>query len=736
MKRVLLGILLLLLITVNRSMAQTRPAMSISKTDSVVKVDGLLDDFCWKNADTISQFIQHYPTDSAPSVNRTEVMMTYNDRFIYVAAICRNQSRKEYVLQSLKRDFDLMTNDHFAVYIDPFNDQVNGFVFALNPLGTQMEGALQNGSNIDNVWDHIWYSEVKDWGDYWTLEMAIPLKSIRYKTGLENWNINFSRTTFKDNEIATWAQVPFNFSTSTLSNTGALTWDRPIEKAKRNVSIIPYAIARAEQDMENGEATKLSANAGGDAKIVLTPSLNLDLTINPDFSQVEVDDQVTNLSRFELFFPEKRTFFIENSDLFAKFGFRQIRPFFSRRIGLHRGEVVPIIGGARISGKLSRKLRVGAMTMQTAPLETSDFKLDGQNYSVAAFQQQIFGRSNIGVIAVNRQAFANNRFSVNDYNRVLGVDYDIYSADNKWRGKVFYHKSFVPENYKYSDAHASWLMYNSHHWFVMWNHEYVAKNYEAQTGFVPRNRRFNPIQDTVVRQGYWRLEPKLTYRTYPKNSKIVNNQFSLYLDQYMDVNFETTDYDFQVSWEQNRTNTSGWVLRYSEKMTWLLYDRDITFSGNDPHPAGKYQYRDVKATYNSDIRRKLNGELAVKYGSYYTGQVFDATLGMRLRLQPFLNLSLDYRRTEIRMPQPYAHTFFDLIQSKVELTFTRTLYWTTYFQYNAQLTNFNVNSRVQWRFRPMSDFYVVYTDNYGTTDAPWSPRNRSLVFKLVYWLNI
>jgi hypothetical protein len=338
------------------------------------------------------------------------------------------------------------------------------------------------------------------------------------------------------------------------------------------------------------------------------------------------------------------------------------------------------------------------------------------------------------MIFVNRQEYKQGSFTQNDYNRVVGLDYDIYSKDNKWRGKLFYHKSFNPNQPKFSDAHASWIMRDTRKWFTMWNHEYVAKNYDAQVGFVPRNKRFDPIGDTIIRQGYWRFEPKVSYKMYPKNKRIFMNEVSVYWDQYLDVNFLTTDYNAELTFVQRRMNTSRWGAKYSEKFTKLLYNRDITFSGNVEHPQGDYYYRNVKAWYITDLRKKLSGNVSSTYGSYYTGSRFDFAAGLNYRIQPYVNLSLDYARTEMRMPQPYANAYFDLIQSKIEVTFTRNIYWTSFLQYNTQIQNFNINSRFQWRFRPMSDFYIVYTDNYDTQSG--KERNRSLVFKLVYWFNV
>jgi len=233
-----------------------------------------------------------------------------------------------------------------------------------------------------------------------------------------------------------------------------------------------------------------NVNTGLDAKIAVTSSLNLDVTINPDYSQVEVDQQIINLTRFSLFFPEKRQFFIENSDLFAQFGFRQVRPFFSRNIGLFKGQTVPIIAGTRLSGNINKAWRIGLMNMQTA--QDTTLGLNPQNYTVAAFQRMLFGRSNIAGIFVNRQGLIDKELNFTDYNRILGLDFNLRSNNNKWMGKAFYHHSFTPQFKSDNYTHAVWMMYNSQNLFGMWNHEFVGENYIPDIGFVPRLFHYNP----------------------------------------------------------------------------------------------------------------------------------------------------------------------------------------------------------------------------------------------------
>ena len=277
-------------------------------------------------------------------------------------------------------------------------------MFGVSPLGVQMEGLLSssgNDSDIDRNWDNKWFSATQVYEDHWTVEMAIPFKSLRFDASKIEWGINFIRNNPKDSEFHTWAPIPQQFDGIDLNYLGTLNWDAAPKKVKRNISIIPYITGGLNHDIENDEKIKGTFNAGVEGKISLTSSLNLDLTVNPDFSQIEVDQQVTNLTRFSIFLPEKRTFFLENADIFSSFGIGPLRPFFSRKIGLNsQGETVPILFGARLSGNLNSTTRIGVLNMQTK----GDDSQVAQNYSAVALHRRIGKRSLLKGIFTNRQS--------------------------------------------------------------------------------------------------------------------------------------------------------------------------------------------------------------------------------------------------------------------------------------------------------------------------------------------
>ncbi|MDH5475453.1 MAG: carbohydrate binding family 9 domain-containing protein, partial [Cyclobacteriaceae bacterium] len=480
MNRIKIVLILLSILTFSNVFAQVNSEayqLSVKKTSENIVIDGKLNESVWSEAEKATDFIQNFPTDTLPATSQTEVSMTFNDQFLYVAGKCYENSDKKHIIQSLKRDFSWPLNENFGIYFDPFNDFTNGFTFGISPAGVQREGLVTNGEEVSADWDNKWYSAVSDEGEYWTFEFAIPFKSIRYNPESRSWNMTFLRLDLKNNERSTWSPVPQGYRPS-LTFAGKINFEDELPKAGVNVSFIPFVTSGVSRNYEEGEPEVYNFDAGFDAKVALSSSLNLDLTYNPDFSQVEVDQQVTNLNRFEIFFPERRQFFLENSDLFGVNGFRSSRPFFSRRIGIAGNNVtvngtedfvsgqVPIQYGARLSGKIGNNWRIGMLNMMTK--ESEELGLPKQMYSVAVAQRKIFSRSNIGFIVVNKNSFdisiadtaryyynsslfkekdipqANDSLYVNDFNTVFGSDFAFRSSNNKWSSNIFYHRSLSP----------------------------------------------------------------------------------------------------------------------------------------------------------------------------------------------------------------------------------------------------------------------------------------------------
>jgi hypothetical protein len=378
--------------------------LSIKKASTPITIDGIMDEGAWAEANVADKFMQNFPYDSSEAVATTEVRMTYDEDFVYLIAIMQNLGPRKYVVPSLRRDYQGEAYDGFTLILDTYKDKTNAFVFGINPYGVQREGLIVNGGNegrrrrgdsgvFSLTWDNKWYSEAKIYDDYWIAEMAIPFKTLRYKENMDSWYINFYRIDSEYAERSTWAPIPRNFKMINLAFNKELKWDQPLNTPGKNISLIPYTALKTVKDYEEQTPTETKLTIGGDAKIALSSAMNLDLTINLDFSQVETDQQVTNLDRFEIYFPEQRQFFLENADLFGSFGSSGARPFFSRRIGIapdtSTGTNImnPLYFGGRMSGNINNKWRIGVMTIQAA--EEKDIELPSINYTVASVQHRI-----------------------------------------------------------------------------------------------------------------------------------------------------------------------------------------------------------------------------------------------------------------------------------------------------------------------------------------------------------
>jgi hypothetical protein len=710
------------------------PTAFVGKTKEKINLDGFLEETAWQKALPISNFIQNFPIDTLPAQSQTEVRLLFDENFLYIAAICKGNATSDFVVTSLRRDFDWELNDNFSVYLNPSQDQLNGFAFAVSPYNVQLEGLIFEGDNISTSWDNKWYSAAQIQEGFWTVEMAIPFKTLRFSPDKNTWKVNFARNDVRRNEISAWVRVPINFRVAALAFTADLVFDEKIEKKGANISLIPYLTGSTSDSKLDQEKPAHQANAGFDAKIAVTPSLNLDLTVNPDFSQVEVDRQVTNLDRFEIFFPERRQFFLENSDLFERFGFSRIRPFFSRRIGIGRdtttGLIVqnPIYYGARLSGKLDKNWRVGLLNMQTAKDPSAG--INSQNYTVAAFQRQLFSRSNLAGIFINRQTFGDLQQEQSRFTRIAGLDYNVQSADNKWRGKIFYHQAFLPEPnssknqfLKETYAHAAYLAYNSRRFYAAWNHELVGKNYNINDiGFVLRN-------------SHWRFEYWAGYNFYPKSKTINRHGIYAYLNFYTDLDFSLKDRNVSLRYNFLFLNQSYVEAGYYRDFLRLFFPFDPTNTGGKVFEVGsQIQNSGFWIYYYSDRRKRFNFEASLDRSAYYTGSRTNAGATLNYRFQPYGAVALTLTHNDIQLPAPYNSAQLWIISPRVDVSFTDKLFLTTFLQYNSQIENINLNARLQWRFKPVSDLFLVYSENYFPES--FQTKNRALVLKLSYWLNL
>lgn len=710
---------------------ESNQSITVKYITGQIKLDGVLDEAAWQTADKGDDFWQFFPTDTLKTQYPTEFRLLYDDQMLYIGV--RGVSAKnKFTVSSLRRDFRGTTSDNVTLMFDTYKDGNTAFLFGMTPYGVQREAFISQGgarAGFNPAWDQKWQLQSKIYDGYFIMEAAIPFSSIKFKEGTQEWRVQCYRWDIGASEQSAWVRVPQNQLLSSLAFMNEMVFEKPLGKSRTPVAVIPYVNALTSKDFSSGLSDS-KFKFGGDAKVAVGNSMNLDITINPDFSNVEVDAIYTNLTRFEVFLPERRQFFIDNSDLFGSFGSgMEANPFFSRRIGLARnnqGSLIEnrIMGGVRLSGKLNEDWRLGVLNVQTD--EDINNGIASNNNMMFALQRRVFSRSNIGIFMVNRQTFKEYDFleSVNEYNRVLGIDYNLASANDVWLGKFYMHKSLQPGDSKGNLSSQATLTYNTRKLNYTTDFVYVDEDFRSDLGYIPRT-------------GFFKSGNAATRNFYPQSGVINRHSISGMALFYWnpDLDFKKTDHEFRLSWDAEFKDRSLLEVYYSNHYVFLIRGFDPTRSGGVPLPSNEgYSFNQLTSTYESNQANLFTYNLETTIGQYYNGNVVTAGGELAYRVQPWAAFSVALNYTAMRMPDPHSDADLWLLTPKADITFSKSLFWSTLVQYSNQRNNLGVNSRLQWRFAPLSDLHLVYNDNYVTDD--FGPRFRSINLKITYWLNI
>lgn len=729
----IIGFLLVGLLCLNTSLygqSTENPRAAIELAQSPILIDGVLDEASWQNLEPLGPFWNHRPNDVGYAQARTEVYMTYDQRFLFFGIKCQSLNNR-YILESLKRD-QFFSDDGIGIVLDPALQKTHGFFFAVNAGGAQSEGMIASTS-VDMSWDIAWYSEVKQGRDSsWTAEIAIPFKSLRYQHDQLQWGINFIRNDMKRNQISTWTHYPANFSDVDLGYTGILQWPHPLPKASSKASMLPYLSGNLNRDFHSENTSTHKLNAGLDTKVAITPSLNLDLTVNPDFSTVEVDRQVINLSRFNIFFPERRPFFLENNDLIETFGNWEIKPFFSRRIGLRDDQAVPIAFGARLSGNLSDKWRINLMNTQT----TAGDSYSAQNYTVAAFQRRLLKRSSFRGFITNQQQTSASDQQDPTFNRVVGGEFNYRSESGNFSSTSAYHRAFLDQPTHAKDRdHWEWTINYSSKTLRFYTTVFsLGENYLPAMGFTPRLFNYDPLQDTTIRIGYFQNFNWLAWDFYPAAGKKVvyhgpRFRHNFYINRGGQFSESTTSFVYEL----DLADQSQIDLGTRREEIQLLYPFNPIGQEESLIPVGRYSFYRHFFDYDSDPRKLFSYGTVIDFGGFYTGHRISLNNYVRLKFRPWLNLELRYIYNWVDL-NAYGKEGIHLFAPRVEVSFSNKLFWTTFFQYNTLAKNMNINSRLQWRYAPMSDLYIVVGNNFGIPD--WKTKDLGLILKVTRWFQL
>ncbi len=710
------------------------------KTTDKIILDGIADESTWQNAIEIGDFWLKFPTADRKSTTKTTVKSAYDDKFVYFL-IEAFDSTNRYIAPSLKRDNSIALADGVAILLDPVNKKSNGFGFACTPNNVQSEYLFSpNSERPEFAWDNKWFSSTKKLADRYVIEMAIPFKTLRFDADNTRWGLNFIRADQKKNEFSTWTNVPVQFQGFDIGYLGTLQFERELQEQKGNISIIPYISTRSVSDVENGEPTSYKTSAGFDAKVAVSPSLNLDLTVNPDFSQVDVDQQVTNLTRFSIFFPERRTFFLENSDIFSEYGAPPFRPFFSRSIGLDKNaQPIPILFGARLSGNLTQKMRIGVMNMQTQ--RKGDFA--AQNYTVASLNQRVGARSVVKGYFMNRDASTKEGeaplSSLEKFGRNAGGEFNFTSKTGEWQGWAGYHTSFKEGLDKDRSFYQVGFGHFGNVYSGIIDFDNFGKNYYADMGFINRLETYAQtgptydFADTTFRSGFKQMYNQNNFTFRPKDRKVIQMVFGISNYAVWFTDGKLSDRTHSLSSVFTFLNTAGINLKYNIQEDNLRYF--FPLPDEKPLSPGNYNYQNFTAQFTGDTRKNAILDAGFTTGGFFNGKITQYTTALTLRKQPWVNMVLNAQYNDLKFSSDYGRTKLWLIGPKVEATFSNKLFWTSFLQFNTQQNNFNINSRIQYRYSPMSDFFLVYSDNYFS-DPFLKNKNRALIFKLNYWLTM
>ena len=689
--------------------------------DTTIKIDGEFKESVWDEISENTSFYNYLPTDIGLAKNQTSVKIFHNGEYLYINATYFDSTEKTQV-STLKRDTSIFLSDAFIMILDPQNQEQNGYFFAVNSLGNQTDGLVGRESdnyNLSFSWNAVWQSAAFLNGKKKQYEIAIPLKALNYDDKKPVFGIQFYVRDIKNNSWSILKNVKRNYANFDLRFTEKFKIDNLPEKSNSRFTVSPSITTSFQKDIQNNnKSTNFTPSL--DVQYNVSSSLKLDVTLNPDFSQIDVDQQVTNLSRFSVFFPERRNFFLENADLFSNLGVAGVNPFYSRRIGAKSD----IQFGIKLSGNISSKTRIGLLNVQTE----ENIDNASQNFGTLVTEHQLSKNFTTTAYIINRQETENFNFK-NDYNRVAGININYKSDNNKWLGLANFGKSFNDNITKKNNFYNLGVFYNKRG--LEWNASIkkIDENYITDVGFTPRLYNFDAINNITIREGYTQTSAGIEYQKFYEKSKTINSvRFLNYDNQnYFNENGTITQTSHFLNSAVFFKDLSAiyYVLNYDEVD--LKYGFDPLRNGNALSP-GKYNFGVLKVGYNSANNQKFRYRFNVQKGTYYGGKRTTAGAYLNYQLLPFANLELTYDINKIDLNILGKETFH-LTRFTGQVFFNNRLNWTTYLQYNSQRDNFNVNSRLQWEYKPLSYVYLVVTDNFN---RDFARQNWGVAFKMNY----
>jgi hypothetical protein len=714
----------------SQSTSDSRPAISVVRASSSIVIDGKLDESSWRSAAGSVLFTQREPNEGEPVSEKTSVVLLLDDRALYIGIRCEDSDVSQLVANELRRDAVLTDNDCVELYLDSYHDHRTAFFFATNPLGAQRDGiVLADVNEEDQSWDWngVWENACTIDSAGWTAEFAIPFQTLRFHSGDNTtWGLNVGRLIPRKREEAYWTPIRREYGWAgkfRVSVYGHLT-GLGILKQHGDLELKPFVLAGSERDYEEVSSPEFRKGFGLDAKFHVTPNITADLSLNTDFAQVEADQEQTNLTRFELLFPEKRDFFLEGASIF-RFGERSYTPlmpasvfFFSRRIGLSEDNtVIPLIGGVKVTGKTSG-LGVGFMNM-TADRSTylndddEEITVPRTNYGVLRLRQDVMENSYVGMIALNKQGIG-----VAAYNRGVGLDANFYVSPNTQVGG-FLAKSVSPDMKGKDLAAYLDFTYSDDFFSVFLNQNSIQDNFNPEMGY---------FQRTGIRRS------EVSFGLSPRPGVLNLRQVTWFNDFHYIANQQgrlDARYLYTGLWSQF---TNGAYLL--ALMSWNAENLTESFDLSDGVgvAAGSYRYASAFAEFSSDKSRGISGGFVGRLGTFYDGDIVGYGGTLNLKLGSHLTLNLQGERNIINVKAGNVTT--NLVSSRFTYAFSPRLYVKAFVQWNSQNKELLANVLLSLIHTPGSDLFIVYNDQLSTTGRGLSSIYRTILLKCTYLFSL
>jgi hypothetical protein len=696
-----------------------RPVMQAYDLPTAPEIDGsVLDDPAWRGVTPATGFWQVRPDEGFPATQRTEVFIGYLDDALYIGMVAYDDDPDGIIVTDSRRDSRLDQSDSFQVIIDGFLDEQNGFVFGTNPAGLEYDAQVDKegrGGGFNLNWDASWSVEAQITDIGWSAEMRIPFKSLRYGKGASQvWGINFQRNIRRNNEVAFWAPLSLQYNLNRVSEAGTLEGIKP--PSQRNLQITPYILATTKRGGEL-DGTESEQEVGFDIKYSITPSLTLDATYNTDFAQVEADEQQVNLDRFNLFFPEKRPFFLENAGQFRVGNNREVDLFFSRRIGISDdGDVIPIDGGLRVSGKIGRNTNVGFLYMASQDVENI---APGNQFTVARINQEFGNRSSIGGIFIDRNGDGSYLVAEpDDKNRTYGIDGRLGIGENMllqaWA-------ALTDTPGLDGDEHAFSLRadYNSEKWRSGLAYTEVGGDFNPEVGFLRRSeyRKYSAFTFRRIRPddlwGLLEIRPFISYRGYWD------------FDGFQETGVLRSQIRWQ--WKNGYEFETGFNVRTDGIKEPFDIVEGVTV------PPGTYDHSEVQLFFITNQSAPLSFSFFLVAGGKFGGD--------RIRLSPSINyrigekftsnLSVDYNDFDL----PGGKFSVTLSQLRLSYSFTPKILVQALMQYNDDSETLGTNFRFSWLRSANTGLFLVYNEVDERVDGS-PPKGREITVKYSYIFDV